>query len=232
MFSKTAAWYDAVYAEKDYAGEARRVAEIIGRQEPRKTLLDVACGTGSHLVHFAQSFQAEGLDLDGDLLAIARRRLAHVVFHQGDMCDFNLGCTFDAITCLFSSIGYAGTHERLKSALACFARHLKPGGILVLEPWLQRGQFAAGYVSLEAIERDDLKIARMQRSTIEDGKSVLNFGYLVGTSESIDHFTERHELGLFAHEVLIAELKDVGFDVSYDAQGLMGRGLYVATKSG
>jgi SAM-dependent methyltransferase len=230
MFTKTAAWYDAVYAEKDYAGEAHRVAEIIGPAAPRKTLLDVACGTGSHLVHLAKSFEAEGLDLDAELLAIARRRLAHVLFHQGDMCDFDLGRTFDAITCLFSSIGYAGTHERLKSALACFARHLTPGGILVLEPWLQPGRFAAGYVSLEAIDRDNLKIARMQRSTIEDGKAVLNFSYLVGTPESMDHFTERHELGLFAHDAIMVDLEEVGFDVSYDVEGLMGRGLYVATK--
>jgi len=39
MFTKTAAWYDAVYAEKGYAGEAHRVAEIIGPAAPRKTLI-------------------------------------------------------------------------------------------------------------------------------------------------------------------------------------------------
>jgi SAM-dependent methyltransferase len=167
--------------------------------------------------------------LDGELLAIASRRLEHVLFHQGDMCDFDLGRTFDAITSLLGSIGYAGTHERLKSAVACFARRLEPGGILVLEPWLQPGQFDAAYVSLEAIDRKDLKIAGMQRSTIEGGKSVLNFRYLVGTPKSMDHFTERHELGLFAHEVVMADLREVGFDASYDTKGLIGRGLYIAT---
>ena len=52
------------------------------------------------------------------------------------MTAFDLGCRFDVVTCLFSSIGYVGTVERLDQAIATMAAHLEPGGTLIVEPWL------------------------------------------------------------------------------------------------
>jgi SAM-dependent methyltransferase len=233
VFTKTAAWYDLVYAEKDYAQESARVSELIHHHQRStgNTLLDVACGTGGHLTYLASDFDAEGLDIDETLLAIASQRLPQVRLHRADMCRFDLGRTFDAVTCLFSSIGYARTLDRLNSAIKCFAGHLKPGGVLVREPWLPPGRFTAGFVSLEAIDRDEIKIARMQRSTIEGGLSVLNFDYLVGTSEAVQHFTERHVLGLFSRDEMQAALEACGLTVYFDPEGLMGRALYVGIKA-
>lgn len=233
MFTKTAAWYDLVYAGKDYAKESARVTELIHHhlRSTDNALLDVACGTGGHLTYLAKSFAVEGLDFDETLLAIARQRLPQVPFHRADMCRFDLRRQFDAVTCLFSSIGYACTPDRLSAAIECFERHLKPGGVLVVEPWLTPDQFTAGYVSLDAIDRDGIKVARMQRSTIEAGVSVLNFEYLVGTSEGVQHFTERHELGLFSREQMQAALEARGLTTQFDPVGLIGRGLYVGIKA-
>ena len=51
MFEKTAEFYDLFYDEKDYAGEAARVRELVAaRYAGARTLLDVACGTGRHLM--------------------------------------------------------------------------------------------------------------------------------------------------------------------------------------
>lgn len=52
------------------------------------------------------------------------------------MRTFDLGRTFDAITCLFSAIGHAGSVEGLEAAVYTMARHLNPGGVLLVEPWL------------------------------------------------------------------------------------------------
>ena len=130
MFTKSARFYDAVYSFKDYAAEAAKVDALIKERNPRaRTLLDVACGTGMHLEHLRGRYDAEGLDLDPELLAIARERLPGIRLHEADMIEFDLARLFDAVTCLFSSIGYARTVKNLNRAVAAMALHLEPGGV-------------------------------------------------------------------------------------------------------
>jgi len=56
----------------------------------------------------------------------------------------------------------------------------------------------------------------------------MDFHYLVATPKGIEHFTERHELGLFSHEDYLSALQASGLDVVYDPdpEKLMGRGVY------
>jgi len=55
MYARSARYYDAIYSFKDYAAEAAAVsARILAHRPDAATLLDVACGTGAHLVHFAR----------------------------------------------------------------------------------------------------------------------------------------------------------------------------------
>src|SRR5438552_18580617 len=114
MFSETVQYDDAIYlAMKDYGAEANTLTAIIHqyRRSIGNCLLDVACGTGLHLSYLKHRFQVEGLDLDEQLLAIARQRNPEVPLHHADMVDFALGRTFDVVTCLFSAIGYVKTLE-------------------------------------------------------------------------------------------------------------------------
>ena len=52
MFSKSARYYDEIYAAigKDYAVEAAKMHKIIKmhKQTRGRSLLDIACGTGGH----------------------------------------------------------------------------------------------------------------------------------------------------------------------------------------
>jgi SAM-dependent methyltransferase len=132
MFTKSAAYYDLVYGFKDQAAEAERVRLYIreAKQSRGPLLLDVACGTGQPLQYFAQHFDAEGLDLDPELLAIAQQRLPTLRFTAADMVDFDLGRRLDAIVCLFSSIGYVGTLDRLRQTARALARHVPLPGWL------------------------------------------------------------------------------------------------------
>jgi hypothetical protein len=57
-----------------------------------------------------------------------------------------------------------------------------------------------------------------------------DFHYLVATPAGIQHFTERHELGLFTHEDYLAAFRDSGLEVIHDPDGLIGRGLYIGLR--
>ena len=147
MFSQSARFYDAIYSWKNYPEEARRLETLIAAHQraPGRTLLDVACGTGGHAPFLRDEFTYEGLDLDPAMLAVARERCPGIPFHQGDMLDFELGRQFDVITCLFSSIAYAKTAPRLEQAIATMVRHLRPAGVLVVEPFFTPDAWVVGH---------------------------------------------------------------------------------------
>ena len=233
-FSRSGAYYDVIYAtKKNYAAEAARLKKLIQRYKKSRgiALLDVACGTGVHLSFLRLKFEVEGLDLDPKLLYIARKRNPRVRFHQGDMTRFDLGKQFDVIACLFSAIGYVKTLQRLRRTIRCMARHLKPGGVLTVEPWLTREKFKPGLISALHVDQPRLKISRMNRTIVKGRLSFIDFHYLIGTPERIEYSTDYHTLGLFTHNEYLKAFQDSELDVIYDSKGLMGRGLYIGLKS-
>jgi SAM-dependent methyltransferase len=229
VFSRSARLYDAIYASiRDYPREADELDRLIQERRPSaRTLLDVACGTGAHLEHLAGTYDVEGLDLDPEMLAVARERLPDVTFHETDMSSFDLGKRFDAVVCMFSSIGYARTEERLREAVAAMARHLETGGVLVVEPWLTPEVWTDRLVGSVFVQEPELKVARINVGNRRDNISFIDFHYLVGTPDGVEHFTELHELGLFTVEQHLAAFSAVGLDADHDPEGPMGRGLYL-----
>jgi SAM-dependent methyltransferase len=234
LFSKSAAFYNAIYESigKDYPAEARQVHRIIEAHLKGSggSLLEVACGTGLHLAELQNFYQVEGLDLDPEMLAVAGQNLPGIPFHQADMVDFDLGRGFNALTCLFSSIGYVRTVPRLTQAVQSMSRHLLPGGVLLIEPWFTPDQWVPGRLSTTHVNKPDLKITRMNTSEVQGRLSFFVFHYLVGTLQGIDYFTERHELGLFTHEEYLDAFRQAGLAIQHDSKGLDGRGLYIGLK--
>jgi SAM-dependent methyltransferase len=202
MFGESYRYYDKFYAWKDYEAEAARLRTVIAehlRSDGRR-LLDVACGTGMHLPYLREHYEVEGLDIDPRFVAMARERNPGLTFHEGDMTRFDLGQAYDVITCLFSSIGYVCTIDALNATISCFAAHLRPGGVAIVEPWFRPDQWNAGTLHVLTVDEPELKLCRMNQSCVEGDRSVIDFHYLVGTVEGVRHFTEHHELGLFTVE--------------------------------
>jgi ubiquinone/menaquinone biosynthesis C-methylase UbiE len=234
MFSKTARYYDKVYTSfKDYQAETDKLTAIIEenlRSDGRR-LLDVACGTGGHIAYLKQHFEVEGLDISPEFLEIARRKHPDIVFHQGDMVEFDLAGRYDVVTCLFSSIGYVRTLENLTRAVTCMTRHVSHGGVLIIEPWFTPEMWHTPSVHASLVDEPDLKIARVNTSFVDGRLSYFDLHYLIGTLEGTEHCVERHELGLFETEEVHSALTEAGLDVTYDAEGLIGRGLFIGRRS-
>jgi ubiquinone/menaquinone biosynthesis C-methylase UbiE len=228
MFDKSSRFYDAIYEWKDYAAESQKVDHLIQEYRPgARTLLDVACGTGLHLQHFAIGYEVEGVDVNPELLAVARDRLPDVRLTEADMETMELGRTFDVVTCLFSSIGYVLNTARLDRTIAAMARHLNPGGVLIVEPWFTPEGFVAGHIGAVFVDKDDLKIARINDSRVHDGVSEMTLHYLIGSPGGVSYFTEEHSLGLFTEDQYLQAFSKTGLDATHDSEGLMGRGLYI-----
>jgi SAM-dependent methyltransferase len=233
-FKRTQAYYDAVYHFKDYKSEAEAVSAIIERHKRSKgrELLDVACGTGAHLAWLKARYRCTGIDYDPGMLRVAKRRVGEVPLHRADMRNFDLHRQFDAVVCLFSSIGYVGDLKGLESTLRAFARHTKPGGVVVVEPWVLRGKFGHGHgrAGIQVGEAGGVKVARAFRSSARGSVSKLHFHYLIAADGKVSSVREDHTLGLFTRAEYERAFRRAGLSVRFYSRGFTGRGLLVGRK--
>lgn len=231
MFSTSAEFYDLIYSTfKDYVAEVEQITSLLRRLNPQcHTVLDVACGTGEHArLLAAQGFVVDGLDLDPAFVRIAEQKHLAGQFFAADMSDFHLSRRYDAVVCLFSSIGYLKTLDRVSRALSCFREHLAPGGMIVIEPWFAPGALDPERVFRHAGEGNGVRVSRVSRTEIDGRLSRLHFEYEVTDATDTRRLSEVHELGLFTTAELLQTFQGVGLQVDHDPKGLTGRGLYVA----
>lgn len=98
-------------------------------------LLDLGCGTGRHVVHFAaHGFEVTGVDLSEYMLTVAQASLAAnsvgATLVHGDITrlpELGLG-RFPAIVCMFSTLGMIYGRENRIRFLSDVRDHLEPGG--------------------------------------------------------------------------------------------------------
>lgn len=229
MFSQTARYYDQLYSFKNYADEAAGIRDLIRREHPSAhSILDVACGTAEHARLLWADFTVDGIDLEPEFVAIARRKVPAGNFRVADMRQFDLGRKYDVVQCLFSSIGYLTEDADVVRALECFARHLAPGGIILVEPWITPDKWRHGDPSMLTVDQPDLKICRMNVNRVEGNLTIIPFEYMIATRDGIEHLQEEHVLALHTVDEMLSFFERAGLRVKHDPQGLDGRGLYVA----
>jgi len=220
--------YDEIYGRmKNYAEEAEKIRSVIRASHPGAvSVLDVGCGTAEHARRLKRDLQIDGLDLSEEFLEIARAKNPDCDFHLGDMTDFHLPKRYDVVMSLFSAIGYVVTEEKLRRALRCFADHLNPGGLVIVEPWLTPDRWKPGKPFMFTIDEPDFKLCRMNTTETRGGASYFEWHFLVSKPEGTFHFTDEHHLGLFSVEQMKAAFADAGLEVEHDPEGIFGRGLY------
>lgn len=182
MFHRLAEHYDSLVASKDYRIESQKLellAHRLGRSGG-KSWLDVACGTGRHLEFLRRTHRVTGVDVSPEMLRVARRRLPRTRFVLGDMRTFDLKESFDVVSCLYSAIGHLRTEHDLRSALRNFARHLRPGGVAIIEPWIDPADFRPGFVHLMSHTTPETAVVRMSFSSRRGARSVVRAHYLIG----------------------------------------------------
>ena len=232
MFRTTAHVYDLIYGAigKNYAAEADLLDQIIHeRNETAASLLDVACGTGAHLRHLRNRYDVVGLDLDPGMLEQARTAFPGVTLIEGDMRSFDLGRRFDAVVCLFSSIGYMQSVDELHAAVGCMGAHLSAGGVLVVDGWVRPDAWVdPGKVHAEAANGEGVAVTRVGKSRRDGNKTLLELHHLVGTMDGIEYLIDHHELTLFTDQEYEKAFRLAGLTVQrVEGQGPPGRDRYI-----
>src|SRR3989338_3994974 len=233
LYRELAKYYDLVYSWKDYKKEAISVRKLISKYKKSdgNELLDVGCGTGRHMKYLKKYFSCIGIDKNKEMLNIAKKKVRRVIFKQADMANFTLNKKFDAIICLFSSIAYLKTYQNLEKALKHFYKHLKRGGVMIIEGFIAKSDFKPNHLYMNVYDGKKLKIARIGASKIKNGLMLAEMYYLIGEKGKINCFLETHELGLFNVNKVLKIIKKFGLRTAFIKRGLMkDRGLFIGIK--
>lgn len=142
-FKQYSAYYDLLYADKNYQAEAEYVARRLRTTNPRtRTVLELGSGTGRHgRLLAAMGFEVHGVEKSKEMVSVAwsSEALAGTTglftCDIGDLRDVRINRVFDAVVSLFHVISYQTTDADLTAAFATAANHVESNGLFLFDVW-------------------------------------------------------------------------------------------------
>jgi SAM-dependent methyltransferase len=210
VFGNYARYYDLLYRDKDYVGEAKFIHQLLKTHAPQaKTILELGCGTGNHAVLLAQEggYQLHGVDFSPEMLQTANDRKSqlppslaeNLEFSHGDVREVRLNRSFDAVLSLFHVISYQTTNADLQAALATAKMHLKPGGILLFDVWYGPTVLSQPpAVRIKRLEDDAISVTRLAEPVLHPNENLVDVKYNVfirdKQTNSVEELQEVHHM--------------------------------------
>lgn len=225
-FAEYANVYDLLYRDKNYAGEARFVRDLLAAHGAASGgILDLGCGTGLHDIAFAgMGFRMLGVDLSYEMIARAEDRRKSLTpamqeqmeFRQGDIRRLDCGRIFDAVISLFHVMCYQIEDDDVDCAMRTARRHLPHGAPFVFDFWYGPAIAEDGPQPREkTVRHGPVQIRRVTRPTWlrEQNRVIIDYEIEVVKSpaSTAAHFKERHVVRYFFVDELDRALRAAGF---------------------
>jgi SAM-dependent methyltransferase len=215
VFSAYAAYYDLIYQDKDYKGEAIFVHDLLLKNGVPQNgdLLELGCGTGRHAEEFARMGHAVlGVDVSARMVeaAIARKppHLSEALqFLVGDVCDVRTNRHFDAVISLFHVVGYQATNAELNAMFETAAAHLTDRGVFLFDCWFGPAVLTdKPAIRIKRVKTDEIQVLRIAEPEMHPNDNRVDVNYTVQVKSllngEVHEFIEKHRIRyLFAPEV-------------------------------
>jgi SAM-dependent methyltransferase len=226
-FREYAEYYDLLYQDKDYPGEAQFVARLLdrclGKPAEQVEVLDLACGTGRHAEQLSRmGYRVEGSDLSAEMIALARSRAKGldlpIRFYNESFqsCD-RIGRQYDALIAMFSAIDYLTVYEDLARSLANIRGLLREGGVFIFDFW--NGNAVLNTYSPARVKRSqkgDLAVIRISNTSLDTVSQVATVKFefiLLRLGSIVREFSEIHRIRYFFAQEMMDLLTGNGFEV-------------------
>ncbi len=213
LYKKFAGYYDKIYEKLDHKNESEFIKLVVDKHggSEGNSLLDIACGTGRHAYFLKDNFEITGIDINEEMLEIARKKVPDVEFITGDMKELDLGRKFNVVICMFSAMNYNVTVEELKLTLKNFYDHLNYNGVLIFDLGINKENWVDGHLSVDTVVDKDLKLARISKAHLKNGVLNSNFIFLVKENGKVDFDIDEHKLGVFGIKEVKELMENIGF---------------------
>jgi SAM-dependent methyltransferase len=246
VFGAYSRYYNLLYRDKDYQGEAAYVRSLIDRYSPQAvSVLDLGCGTGRHDLLLAQmGYRVTGVDRSEEMLAVAKASPAlsspsmppqqatpaplSLDFAQGDLQSVRLGREFDAVVSLFHVISYQTTNEALAAAMATVRAHLKPGGIFIFDCWYGPAVLTERpAVRVKRMADDAVAITRLAEPVMHPNENLVEVNYHIFQRDlatgAVAELKESHLMRYLFKPEIEQLLKQAGLTLIGSEEWMTGR---------
>jgi SAM-dependent methyltransferase len=200
VFGAYSRYYNLLYKDKDYAGEADYVSSLIIKHLPAaQSILDLGCGTGRHdLLLAGLGYAVTGVDRSEEMLAVAAdQRVSHnahlssLSFTHGDVRSVRLGKTFDVVISLFHVMSYQISDTDLSAAFATARAHLKPGGLFIFDCWYGPAVLTDRPVlRVKRLQDESTAITRIAEPVLYPNDNLVDVNYQVFVTDRATGVTE------------------------------------------
>ena len=190
VFDSYAAYYDLLYADKNYASEVAYCLALLAENGvDGGSILDLGCGTGKHADQFArQGFSVHGVDFSELMIELAEQRkpteLAdRLRFEVGDVRTARLGRQFDAVISLFHVASYQTSNQDLKAMFSTAAEHLKLGGVFIFDFWYGPAVLTdQPEVRQKRMENEEIKVLRIAEPMMYPNENLVDVKYTINVT--------------------------------------------------
>jgi SAM-dependent methyltransferase len=204
VFSAYSRYYDLLYQDKDYAGEAAYIQSTLSRHGVvQGNLLEFGSGTGKHGRLLAQQgYQVHGIERSAEMVAQSTQG-AGFTCQQGDICTTKLADRFDAVLSLFHVVSYQTSNRNLAAVFSRAAEHLRIGGLFVFDFWYSPAVYAQRpVVRVKRMADEQVEIIRIAEPSIYPNENRVDVNYTIFardlTSNEVTTVTETHPMRHFS----------------------------------
>jgi SAM-dependent methyltransferase len=227
VFNSYARYYDLLYRDKDYRGEAHFVENLLCRHAPgSRSILELGCGTGAHAALLAEEgYQVFGVDMSVDMLERAnarREKLApehgqRLMFVQGDVRSIRVAGKYDSVISLFHVMSYQTDNEDIRAVFGTAMTHLKPGGIFVFDCWYGPAVLTnRPSVRVKEMEDDFIIVTRIAEPVMYANDNIVDVNYHVFVKNKqagvVEELRETHRMRYLFKPELIDISREFGLE--------------------
>lgn len=193
----------------------RQVPFVKNHVKPEGLVLDLACGTGRHMIPLSVAgYSMVGLDVSPSLLRIAKSRCREAQLVRADMRFLPFkACVFSAAISMDNSFGYLPSEEEDVQSLKDLQRVLSEEGMLVLDVF-NRQQLISKYKAEPGqVQREYPSFSLQQERTVTaDGKELHDHWAIRDKADGKVRVFE-HATRLYTLDSLSGLLEQAGFGI-------------------
>lgn len=209
-FNNYSAYYDLLYQNKNYFGEAEFICDLIKKHAPHANrILELGCGTGSHAVHIAKrGYNLLGIDRSQDMLGLAEEKARNLelsnalTFKQGDLREFSAPDKYDAIISLFDVFSYLKDNSELKQAMSQISSHASDNAILIFDAWYGPSVLTQKpHCRVRRLENEQIRVTRIAEPEmhVQENRCDVNYEIIIQNkiNKHIDILNETHPMRFY-----------------------------------